>query len=178
MESSEFNNLTIDEKRVFIIDKVINDVYFKDFHDEFRKKFNVENDFIKHYKSTFDSYKDAIKQLYVNHTRYKDLYDDIYSSRRDIDLLTQEPEIMLKDLKNLTFVDNFINLYNHIHNKYYELDLDKLGLERSLCRLFKNKNMDRNLRIKYQIYEQKTLKKTYSDDEDFEYELKLCTSEN
>jgi hypothetical protein len=132
----------------------------------------MEEEFITEYKQYFAEYKDILNNCYIQHSKYKDLCLDLFSVRRSIDIASQNPNIIKKDNDGNTFVDNLIELYKHINSKYYELDLDQVGLERSVKRMFINKNITKNLRDKYKKYIDDFKNNEYSDDDDFDYVIK------
>ena len=159
--SIDFNSLTKEEQREFLINKVLEDDYFVDFHKDFREKFDIKDD-----NDLYKNYIDAINELYLNQSRYKDLYYDVFNARRKIDLHFQSKNITDND------IDRLIELYNETNNRFYELDLDQIGLDRSISRMFKNKYISEKIKTKYKKYYEKTKDKIYSDDEDYGYELK------
>lgn len=123
------------------------------------------DDFICKYKEYFNDYKNAVNNCLIDHSRYKDHYFDVFSTRRLIDIATQNEYIMKKDIDGKTFVDNLIKLYVHVEARYSDLDLDQVGLERSVKRLFQNKNITETCKKEYEHIFNKVKDKEFSDDE-------------
>lgn len=125
-----------------------------------------EHKFIETYKSYFDEYKKTLYKLVAESSRYKDHCFELITIRQNIEHISQDKHIMIKDKDNNTFVDNLIKLYeqsNKIDNN------ESINLNRSIKRMFLNKKITKQYRDKYKKYIDKYKDVIYSDDDDFEY---------
>ena len=149
-----FNELSQDEQRIFIINKLLSDDLFKEYHDDFKHKYtqyiksNKKQDekqkFIDLYKSYFDKYTQTLYKINSEPSRYKDHCIELISIRQDIEEISQNKHILSKDDENNTFVDNLITLYEHSNNID---DNEYINLEQSIKRMFLNKKITKNTEI-------------------------------
>lgn len=171
-----FNELSKNEQRIFIINKLLSDDLFKEYHDDFKHKYtqyiesNKKQDekqkFIDLYKSHFDKYTQTLYKIVNEPSRYKDNCIELISIRQDIEEISQNKHILSKDDDNNTFVDNLIILYEHSNNID---DNEYINLERTIKRMFLNNKITKKYRDKYKKYIDKYKDIIYSDDDNFEY---------
>jgi hypothetical protein len=115
-----FDKLTIDEKRKFIITNILNDTYFNKIHNTIKDNYinyilegnelikyklelnNKRN--AKHISNALKEYEHAVDKCFVEYSRYKDLYYDVISCKESIENLCKS---------------KYINGFNGRYNPYY-----------------------------------------------------------
>jgi conjugal transfer/entry exclusion protein len=116
----EFNKLTIDEQRKFIINKIISDKYFSKIHRNVKDnycEYILEGDTLVKYKlelnnrrnamhisNALKNYEHAVDKVMAEYSRYKDVVYDVYSCKETIEAYCKS---------------KYINGMNRTYNPYY-----------------------------------------------------------
>jgi hypothetical protein len=115
-----FDKLTIDEKRKFIITNILTDTYFNKIHNtikdsyinyilegdeliKYKLELNIKRN-AKHISNALKEYEHAVDKCFVEYSRYKDLYYDVISCKESIENLCKS---------------KYINGFNERYNPYY-----------------------------------------------------------
>jgi hypothetical protein len=120
----EFNKLSIDEQRKFIINKIISDKYFCKIVNNVKDnycEYILEGDELVKYKlelnnrrnamhimNALKNYEHTIDKVMAEHSRYKDIVYDVYSCKETIEAYCKSK-----------YINGMNRTYNSYYNSYY-----------------------------------------------------------
>ena len=158
----EFNKLTNDEQRRFIINKIISDKYFSKIHRNIKDnycEYILEGDVLVKYKlelnnrrnamhisNALKNYEHSIDKVMAEYSRYKDIVYDVYSCKETIERLCKSKYINGMNLRTYNpyyiFYDIIYCYYNTLCtiNKYTgdTEEVDNQSLSKAIRNLLNN----------------------------------------
>jgi hypothetical protein len=98
----EFESLTIEEQRKFLIKSILNDNYFQNIHKSIKDsyiEYIYDNDELKNklkernnrrigniIRNNLKYYTNSVNKCFIEQSRYKDIVDEVYSCKHEIEL--------------------------------------------------------------------------------------------
>jgi hypothetical protein len=190
----QFNELSINDKRIFLLNNILEDAYFKDIHQIIKTNTsNVYSNYISIDKPDVNStkvitnriirylyqYEQAIKQCYIDQSRYKDLVQDVFDMKDHIEGCMSSKYINDIDSDGKSIFEIMIKKYedtkDFIEYKYggaVDGDDNDQSLSSALKILFNNPHLDKKFK-KHKYYKDNYERiNSLKDDNvrDFEYE--------
>ncbi len=160
-----FNELSSNDKRIFLLKNILNDEYFKDIHqiinDKYSNNTNIENDeqimtntIIRY----LYEYNEAIKECYIDQSRYKDLVSNVFDMKDNIEQCMSSKYINGTDSNGKSIFEIMINYYEEtkdfIEYKYggaVDGEDNDQSLSSALKILFNNPHLDKKFK-KHKYY--------------------------
>ncbi len=115
-----FNELSSNDKRIFLLKNILDDTHFKDIHQIINNKYsnylstntdneeqNMTNIIIKY---LYD-YNQAIKECYIDQSRYKDLVLNVFDMKDNIEQCMSSKYINGTDCNGKSIFEIMINYY-------------------------------------------------------------------
>lgn len=179
-----FDKLSINDKRIFLIDNILNDDYFKDIHQIIKTyaSNNISNntqEMTHRIIRYLYQYEEAIKQCYIEQSRYKDLVYDVLSIKDEIECCMSSKYINGIDSNGKYIYEIMIKKYEDtkefIQYKYggaVDGEDNDQSLSSALKILFNNPHLDKKFK-KHKYYKDNYSRiNSINDDNvrDFEYE--------
>ncbi len=192
----QFNELSINDKRIFLINNILEDSYFKDIHQTIKN--HVKNDYNTNNIDTqlpdnnstqvmtnriiryLYNYEQAINRCYIEQSRYKDVIQDVFDMKDHIEGCMSRKYINGIDSNGKSIFEIMIKKYedtkDFIEYKYggaVDGDMNDQSLSSALKILFNNPHLDKKFK-KHKYYKDNYDRiNNLKDDNvrDFEYEL-------
>ncbi len=185
----QFDKLSINDKRIFLLNNILNDEYFKDIHQTIKtyakRDYYADSD-VKSNQEMIHiiirylyQYEEAIKQCYIEQSRYKDVVSDVFSMKDEIECCMSKKYINGVDSNGKSLFEIMIKKYedtkSFIQCKYgggVDGEYDDQSLSSALKILFNNPHLDKKFK-KHKYYKDNYSRiNSLNDDNvrDFEYE--------
>lgn len=161
-----FNELSSNDKRIFLLKNILNDEYFKDIHQIINNKYSdyikTENDDEKSMTTRIIKYlyeyNEAIKDCYIDQSRYKDLVLNVFDMKDNIEQCMSSKYINGTDYNEKSIFEIMIKYYEEtkdfIEYKYggaVDGEDDDQSLASALKILFNNPHLDKKFK-KHKYY--------------------------
>ena len=187
---TDFNKLTQDKKREFLIKHVLEDKYFSKAHDTFKtylqkqesKKLSSEE--LKKYIATRNNikqakyiaiylkdYERAIEKCISHQSRYKDIVDDVYQEKNSIEECCASKHIN-GFIKGDNIFETIIEYYEDTKHTIYSYGgEDDQTLKKAIKILLSNPFLNDEIKTSQEFISYTEEFKSYIDDDKIEYNI-------